>query len=525
MAFENWSPPVDLSPEEEFIASRLKRTGKLFVFLRRHRHVLFSDGFRQELESMYSDAPRGTAPKDPALLAMVTLLQAYQQSSDAVAVENAVLDRRWQMVLDCFNCEKPPFSQGVLVDFRRRLLEHDMDRRLLERTVELAKETGDFSHKALRVALDSAPLWGAGRVEDTFNLIGHAMEVVVQCAAAVTAMTPEEVRQQAGTELLGRSSIKAALDIDWDDEEQQQQALNRLLQDVAMLRTWVHQHLNDAVEQPPLKEALELLARVIEQDIEPDPGGGDSRIRQGTAKDRTISVTDGQMRHGRKSKSRVINGYKRHIATELSCGLILAATVRPANEREYVAEQEIRPDVERIGQVAELHIDRGYLSGTWPQQLHAEGLPVLSKPWAAHSGRYGKADFTFDFDSAIATCPSGAQAPIRRTAPEKPARATFRAATCRACSLSSRCLSDSGKPGRTLTLHAAEPLLQELRQLKRTPEGRAKLRDRVAVEHHLAHICARQGRRARYIGTRKNTLDLRRIAAVENLHCLQRMAA
>ena len=161
MSVPRWSPPVELNEAEEFIASRLKRTGKLYVFLRRHRSELFDDAFQAELEAMYSDAPHGTAPLPPALLAMVTLLQAYQQSSDAAAVENAVFDRRWQMVLDGLDTEAPLFSQGVLVDFRLRLIEHDMDRRLVEKTVDLAKATGDFGYKALRVALDSAPLWGA----------------------------------------------------------------------------------------------------------------------------------------------------------------------------------------------------------------------------------------------------------------------------------------------------------------------------------------------------------------------------
>ena len=79
--------------------------------------------------------------------------------------------------------------------------------------------------------------------------------------------------------------------------------------------------------------------------------------------------------------------------------------------------------------------------------------------------------------------------------------------------------------GRSLTLHEAEPLLQELRRAKKTPEGRAKLRERVAVEHALAHVCNRQGPRARYTGSRKNTLDVRRTAAITNLHVLQRKAA
>jgi hypothetical protein len=56
-----------------------------------------------------------------------------------------------------------------------------------------------------------------------------------------------------------------------------------------------------------------------------------------------------------------------------------------------------------------------------------------------------------------------------------------------------------------------------------TPEGRAKLRERVAVEHSLSHIGRWQGRRARYLGSRKNLFDLRRSAIVNNLHVIARL--
>ena len=287
-----WEPSVELSRTEELICRRLKRTGRLFAFLRRHRHELFDEGFQAELAKMYSDRPRGTPPKPPAMLVMVTLLQAYEQKSDAAAVEEAVFDRRWQMVLDCLGAERPPFSQGSLVEFRRRLVEHDMDRRLIERTVELAKKTGDFGHKQLRLALDSAPLWGAGRVEDTFNLIGHAMEIVVDCAAKTLKSRPEDLVKQVGLTLVGQSSLKAALDIDWDDSEQQHEALQRLLGEVQKLRDWLKSHLAEACEAPPLAEALSLLAQVLEPDLEPDPSGKGQRIRRGVAKDRRISISE-----------------------------------------------------------------------------------------------------------------------------------------------------------------------------------------------------------------------------------------
>lgn len=56
---------------------------------------------------------------------MVTLLRAYEQKSDTAALEQEVFDLRWQMMLYCMEAEKPSFSQGVLGDFRRRLVEHE----------------------------------------------------------------------------------------------------------------------------------------------------------------------------------------------------------------------------------------------------------------------------------------------------------------------------------------------------------------------------------------------------------------
>ena len=74
-----------------------------------------------------------------------------------------------------------------------------------------------------------------------------------------------------------------------------------------------------------------------------------------------------------------------------------------------------------------------------------------------------------------------------------------------------------------MTIHPDEALLCELRQRQLTPLGRAKLRERVAVEHTLAHIGRGLGRRARYRGLRKNLFDVRRCAVVHNLHVIARL--
>ena len=97
----------------------------------------------------------------------------------------------------------------------------------------------------------------------------------------------------------------------------------------------------------------------------------------------------------------------------------------------------------------------------------------------------------------------------------------FPKSSCQLCPLQQRCTSS--KRGRSVKIHPDEQLLEELRQRQLTTLGRAKLRQRVAVEHSLAHLGRWQGNRARYIGLRKNLFDLRRTAVVHNLHVLARL--
>ncbi len=114
-----WQPPVDPSAAEQAVLSRIRRA-KLFVFLRRHRHDLFPAAFQEELAATYQDSPFGHPPIPPAQLALATILQAYTGVSDDEVIEATVMDRRWQLVLDCLEGARPPFSKGTLVGFRAR---------------------------------------------------------------------------------------------------------------------------------------------------------------------------------------------------------------------------------------------------------------------------------------------------------------------------------------------------------------------------------------------------------------------
>ena len=524
MACGRWEPRRSYTKQEEFILRRLRRTRKLFAFLRDHRDQIFDGSFQDELATMYRDTGAGKEPLPPALLAMACILQAYLGVSDAEAVELTVVDLRWQMVLDRLGWEEPAFSQGTLFEFRERLIRTDMDRRLLERTIEVAQRTKAFDWKKLpkdlRVAIDSAPLEGAGRVEDTINLLAHAARKVVECAATLLGWSDERLAQEAGIPLLLETSTKKALDIEWSDPAQKAGVVERLARQIDALEAWLKKRLPEELSKPPLKGHLDTLAQIRSQDLEPDPsGGGKRRIRDGVAPDRRISVEDPEMRHGRKSKSQRINGYKRHLAIDLDSNLIMGCAVTPANRPEEEAAPLLKADIARQERnIRELHIDRGYVASPVVGQVLDEGGEVICKPWVARNGdRFTKADFDFNMRRMTITCPGGETEPVRPGSVVE-----FDPEECARCALRPHCTMAEPGTGRTISIAEDERLQQRLRKQIGTKRGRARLRERVVIEHGLAHLTRRQGRRARYRGTRKNLYDVRRAATVQNLETIHR---
>ena len=522
---ERWSPPVELSPQEKMLMKRLTRVRTLFAFLRQHRHELFDEAFQEELESMYRATGAGDPPHPPALLCMVVLLQGYVGASDAEAVELSLVDLRWQMVLNCMGAVTPPFSQGGLQAFRERMIARDMDRALLDRTAALVRSgalsegEGRSVSKTLRAAIDSRPLAGAGRVEDTINLLGHAARSIVRLVSTLTDRTPEDICRRAGIPLLLAPSIKAGLDIDWSDAKQKAMAIEVIERQVSSLQLWVDRHLDEGVSEP-LRPYLDAITQVRNQDLEATETGG-IRIREGVAPDRRISVEDAEMRHGRKSRSKRFDGYKEHISRDLDFPAIVACAVTPANRPEEEGAAPMAEDIKRQRlRLVELHIDRAYVNSPVVDDVLAGGGIVFAKPWGQRArapGMFSKLDFKIDLRAKTITCPAGEAEPFQAGDTVE-----FDPEACGACGLRAKCTQAASGRGRTVSIAADESRQRKFRKLQQTGPGREALRRRTAVEHALAHIAARKGQRARYIGVRKNLFDLRRAAAIQNLEGIHR---
>jgi hypothetical protein len=193
--------------------------------------------------------------------------------------------------------------------------------------------------------------------------------------------------------------------------------------------------------------------------------------------------------------------------------------VTPANRPEEEAAPQLKIDIEQTKRrIQEMHIDRGYIASPVVNEVLDDGGDVLCKPWVPRNGdRFTKADFKIDLRDMTITCPAGELERI-----DLGADVEFNAEACDRCPVRIACTNAGLGHGRTVSIADNEVLQQRLRKLTATRRGRARLRERVGIEHRLAHLCQRQGRRARYRGTRKNLLDVRRAAVVQNLETVQR---
>src|ERR1700682_2972163 len=473
MTIARWNPPVAPTRREQFLLKRLGRVRKLFGFLRVHRHELFNDPFQDELASMYRTTGAGKDALPPAMVAMAMLVQGYLGISDAEMVELTVVDLRVQMVLGCLDSEEPAFSQGALQVFRERLIAADLDRRVLECTVELAKRTKAFDPyklpKSLRVAIDSSPLEGTGRVEDTFNLLAHAARNVVRCAASLLGWTDERVCTQAGIPLLLESSIKRALDIDWDDAVEKAEAIKTFLRQLDALQAWITRRLPEEVAKPPLKTQIETLVQIRTQDLEPDPQRGGVRIRDGVAEDRRVSIADADMRHGRKSKSKRFNGFKRHLAADVDRGLILAWASTSANRPEEEAIPSLTIDMARQGlAVDHLLIDRAYINSALVDDVLGRRGKIVCKPWKSHNrDLFPKSAFKLNLRARTIECPQGH---VQRFAFGTVVE--FDPDVCDRCALRSQCTTAEFGHGRSVAIAENERPQARLRKQNPTSAWR-----------------------------------------------------
>ncbi|TMK53456.1 MAG: IS1182 family transposase [Actinobacteria bacterium] len=496
------------------VLGRVKPQGSLLETRHMRRHLVTKGSFYERLadhgdeivtDDDFADlyAPRMGRPSiPPSVMVRAMLCATHDKTSDEETSRRSRVDADWKAAMgvddDFLGIGATTFSL-----MRARMLAHDADATLFEKTLQKAVAKGILRGK-LTAIIDSSPVHGAGAVADTYELIRAAIAKLV-AATGGPKVLPSRLRKDARTAVRGKAVV------DWADATARRAELDRL---VGLARALLALPVDDAAA-----EARELLARIVGQDVTDTDDG--PAIGQGVAADRVVSVVDPEMRHGRKSSSKRVDGYKAHVLTDHDSELILGVSVTPANDPDGPEAAPLVAAARGRGvPVAEVLGDTAYGDGDTRVAVEAAGAKITAKTQPPPStGRFVKTDFTIDPDTPSATCPAGHVATHTTTSRDHKGRKLtalhFGAEICGACPLRERCTTNP--KGRSITLNFHEARLQAARAEQTRASTRRKLRRRALVERKLAETKRHGAGKARYRGTRKVLLQQRLTAAMVNL--------
>src|SRR5208282_2416555 len=283
-----------------------------YGYLAQNRQHLFRD---EDFGALYcTDNGRTSVP--PSLAISILFLRAHEGVSFVEAIDRTKYDLRWKVALG-LEMEEVPMQKSTLQEFEARLVIHEMGEPLLKKSIEEARRAGYLKSRKIRVALDTTPILGKGAVKDTYNLLGEGIE---QLACRLAEGEGESAAAWAEGQGLRRyfgSSVKGEAAIDWSEKKQREELLTAIVQDGRRLLGLAAETQAAHPEQAEaIAAASALLQRLITQDVEEKPEGG-CPIKEGTEKDRVVSVEDPEMRHGHKSARQRFNGHQAALAVDL----------------------------------------------------------------------------------------------------------------------------------------------------------------------------------------------------------------
>lgn len=474
--------------------------GSFYERLADHGHEIVSD---DDFAHLYSERV-GRPSIPPSVMVRAMLCATHDRTSDAETSRRTRVDADWKAAMGVDD-EFTGIAATTFSLMRSRMVLHDADAELFKATLAKAVEAGIFKAK-LTAIIDSSPVHGAGAVADTYELVRGFMRQVVRAAG-------DRLSEQARTKAEPFCGPKP--DIDWGDPAARRAHLGELVAaGVALLAEAA------GIDDPAVREPVDLLAQVIDQDVEADDEGN-PRIRRGVAPDRVISHSDPEMRHGRKSASRRFDGHKLDVIADEDTELVLGVDVRAGNapdgEGAVPLLKTVR-DVEGV-EVETLLGDMAYSDGDVREAVEEAGAEMVAKvPPTTNGGRFPKTDFGVNSDEGAVTCPAGQTTTKSKKAKDHKGRRgllyVFPAETCAACPLREQCVG--GAKGRTVFVGRHHDRIAAARAAQAEPETKALLRRRSKVERKIDHLQDLGMRKARYRGRRKTRLQALLAATVAN---------
>lgn len=456
-----------------------------------------NDEMFQPLFSYY-----GRASVSPIYTFTAILIQLEKGYSDREIEEETRFDDRVKYAITA-----PRDFDGIdavtLCDHRKRFFESEIGRKILTTTINQAKDAGMFEEENLHV-IDSFMVWGSSAKQDTYTMLYQGIKMVLK-VMGFYEMAEEGRKVLKRTDYIEKNKKPK---INWEDSGEKAQLLENLVKDALALVSYVR---GQKEIKDDLKEAVNLLEKIALQDVDIDKDGNVT-MKQGTAKDRIISINDPEMRHGRKTSSKLSDGYKAEIITGgEKASIVIGIEVDGANVADGEHMSDLIDGCKADGnEIDKLYGDTAYCDWEEIEKREEEGMKFCVKVSQASNGTggYTKEDFHIDIDNGKVTCPSGHTEEFDpgKVKEREGATVRFDADICNQCPHKEQCTKSQN--GRTIGINPYEDRIQQQREYQKTEIFKKDYSKRPNGERTIAQLTKHGGRQSRYVGKSKTKWQL-----------------
>lgn len=473
---------------------------------------------RPELAGCYCEE-NGRTAVEPVLLLGVSLLQYLEGVPDRQAVEWLKYHAGWNFALNR-QLGDERFHATTLVNFRQRLLEHELSPVGFEMVLEGLIEAGLVSRQSQQ-RLDSMQMFG--RVSRMSRL---------DCVRASLRLALKELEGVVGIEARPRfwaSQWERYVENQVDYRASAESLTCKLAEagaDACQLLEWLKGQ--GAWAQG---EQVQLLARVFGEHYKVSPGAAEPELkspeRLDSARVRNPHEPEASYAskgHGAQRKEHV--GYKVQVAEtvnervlapgEPTGNFIVGILTHGAHESDRAGAQKMADQQAVLGLAKPpvQYVDSNYVSGQELVAVAAEGRELIGPAPGTpgdNGGLFTTEQFQVQVEERRALCPAAqSNTQCTRTRRAESGRVIFRFAWthhCAACPLRQQCIEPQQKY-RQLFVGEHHTALQARRQEQRTPAFKQRMKHRQAIEGTQSELVRAHGlRRARYRGLAKAQLQ------------------
>ena len=494
---------------------------------------------RSQLQGCYC-ADNGRVALEPVLLLGVSLLQYLEAIPDRQAVELLRYHAGWNFALNR-QLGDEMFHPTTLVNFRQRLLDHDLSQLGFTAVMEALIEAGLVARQS-RQRLDSTQMFGRVSRMSRLDCVRESLRLALQELAQPLQpeVRPEwwpslweryvesQADYRAALETLARKMVEAGTDA--------QQLLGWLATPAAKAFGGGAQ--------------VQLLARVFGEQFEVVAGTGvaQPKTKEQLSSERVQNPHDPDATYaakgtGQQKKEHV--GYKVQVAETVNEAVlapgeptgnfisgILTHAARESDEEGALKMEQEQQDM-GLDKPPVQYVDAAYISTQKLLEAAAEGRELIGPaPGAASKDdpRFGTDHFNIRVEQRQAICPAGQQnSQCSRLEEQATGRVSYRfewsTEACAQCPLRPQCLKADQKH-RTLAVGEHHTILQERRREQKTEPFKQRMKHRNAIEGTQSELVRAHGlRRARYRSLAKVRLQNYFIGAACNVKRWLRRAA